>query len=270
MLKQRILTAIVLAPLALLGVFALPLSSFLYFMDVVILLAAWEWANLSGYESRVQRLVYVGLMAIILAVLHLFYAGIPVELILSFTLLGWLVALFWVVKYPRAAGWGERWQRALVGFVVLIPSWISFVGLKGLDNGEMLILLLFLLVWGADVGAYFSGKNFGRVKLAPDVSPGKTREGLYGGLLACVVIALCFALYSGFGVFEILLLVILATATGLISVLGDLFESMLKRHRGIKDSSQLLPGHGGVLDRIDSLTAASPLFVLGMQYLVAY
>ncbi|WP_415899218.1 phosphatidate cytidylyltransferase [Neptuniibacter sp. QD48_11] len=270
MLKQRILTALVLAPLALLGVFALPLPSFLYFMDVVILLGAWEWANLSGYESRIQRFMYVGLVASILASLHLFYTSIPIELILSVTLLGWVVALLWVVKYPKSSSWSAGWKRALVGLVVLVPSWIAFVGLKGSENGEMLILLLFLLVWGADVGAYFSGKKFGRVKLAPNVSPGKTREGLYGGLVACAVIALGFALYNGFEMLQVILLVALATVTGLISVLGDLFESMLKRHRGIKDSSQLLPGHGGVLDRIDSLTAASPLFVLGMQYLIAY
>jgi len=268
MLKQRILTALILAPLALLGVFALPLSSFLYVMDLVILLAAWEWANLSGYSKTPQRLAYVVCVALVLVPLHLFSASLPIDYILSAAVAAWVLGLYWVVSYPKSSGWSASWQRALVGFAVLIPTWVAFMGMKAADNGELLILFLFLLVWGADVGAYFSGKNFGRVKLAPDVSPGKTREGLYGGLVTCVIIAFGFALYSGFQTAQMLLLVALAIATGLISVLGDLFESMLKRHRGIKDSSQLLPGHGGILDRIDSLTAAAPLFVLGMQFLV--
>lgn len=268
MLKQRVLTAVVLAPLALFGVFGLPLSLFTYLMDGMILLAAWEWANLSGYKKNSSRLVYMALMAVVVAVAHLFYQDLPVTFVLTFALIGWALALYWVTRYPVNSGWSESWRRAVIGFIVLIPCWFAFVDMKASDNGELLILLLFLLVWGADVGAYFAGKRFGSNKLAPNVSPGKTKEGLYGGLLACVVVAIIFAFWNAMGGAHFFMLIILAVMTGLISVLGDLFESMLKRHRGIKDSSQLLPGHGGILDRIDSLTAASPLFVLGMQYLV--
>ncbi|WP_286236820.1 phosphatidate cytidylyltransferase [Neptuniibacter halophilus] len=268
MLKQRIFTALILAPLALLGVFALPLPAFIYLLDGAILLAAWEWSNLAGYQQKNSRLIYLGLMALVIGLAHGFYTLLPVQGILLLALFGWLLALFWVVRYPDSQGWQQQWQRALIGFVVLIPCWFAFVSMKASENGELLILLLFLLVWGADVGAYFAGKRFGRSKLAPAVSPGKTREGLYGGLFSCLLVALGYGLFNGFDQMQLLMLLLVSLLTGMISVLGDLFESMLKRYRGIKDSSQLLPGHGGILDRIDSLTAASPLFVLGMHFLI--
>lgn len=268
MLKQRLITAALLAPLALFGVFGLQLPAFLFLMDAVILVAAWEWANLSGYQSAKARLVYTFIVAVLVAIAHYYQTSLPSEFVFQFSVISWCAALYVVLKYPAISGWGSRWARGLIGLVVLLPCWFAFVDMKAAVDGELLIFLLFLLVWGADVGAYFAGKRFGRVKLAPDVSPGKTREGLYGGLLVCLVVAVGYGLILGYGAKQLFLLVVLAFVTGLISVLGDLFESMLKRHRGIKDSSQLLPGHGGVLDRIDSLTAAAPLFVLGMQYMV--
>lgn len=265
MLKQRFLTAIVLAPLALFGVFGLPLEYFVYLLDVIMLLAAWEWANLSGFSEGKKRYGYVAVIAVIVAASHAFYSLLPVSEILLVSVLCWFVALYWVLKFPAGNGWRAEWQRALVGVVVLMPCWFAFVQLKAGESGELLILLLFLLVWGADVGAYFSGKKFGCNKLAPNVSPGKTREGVYGGLLACVVVALIFAIFEATSVGQAIVLLLLAIIVGCFSVLGDLFESMMKRYRGIKDSSQLLPGHGGILDRIDSLTSAAPLFVVGMQ-----
>lgn len=268
MLKQRLITAAILAPLALLGVFGLPFSGFVYLMDAVILVAAWEWANLSGYQATKERWTYVLVAGVLVAIAHYYQPSISSDLVLQFAVLFWCLALYAVMRYPVIFGWGSRFARALIGFVVLLPCWFAFVSMKAADGGDLLILLLFLLVWGADVGAYFAGKRFGRTKLAADVSPGKTREGLYGGLLACLLIAVSYALILGYELPQLILLMVLAFITGLISVLGDLFESMLKRHRGIKDSSQLLPGHGGVLDRIDSLTAAAPLFVLGMQFMV--
>jgi phosphatidate cytidylyltransferase len=147
---------------------------------------------------------------------------------------------------------------------VLISSWFALVELKRLDQGGVLILLLLLLVWASDIGAYISGKAWGRNKLAPNVSPGKTREGLWGGLLCCVLVGAVYGLARELPLLQLVYLVVLSLCTGLASVLGDLFESMLKRHQGIKDSGCMLPGHGGVLDRIDSLTAAAPVFVLGI------
>ncbi|MGH1461684.1 MAG: phosphatidate cytidylyltransferase [Neptuniibacter sp.] len=268
MLKQRILTAVVLAPLALFGVFGLPLNEFVYLLDFVVLVAAWEWANLAGLEKTYQRIAYVAMMAVCVFLMHAFQTLLPVELILSLSAACWFVALFWVVKYPEGSGWQKSWQRLLIGLIVLLPSWLALVQLKGADQGELQILLLLLVVWGADVGAYFAGKTFGSQKLAPNVSPGKTREGLYGGLLTCLLVAVGFSFFASLSLPQSFLLIVVALVTGLVSVLGDLFESMLKRYRGIKDSSQLLPGHGGILDRVDSLTAASPVFVLGLQCIV--
>ena len=139
------------------------------------------------------------------------------------------------------------------------------VGLKASGQGELLIAVLFALVWGADIGAYFSGKRFGTHKLMPAVSPGKTVEGLVGGLVVCLLIALGVSVVLEFDYSATATLVLLAIATGLISVLGDLFESLFKRESGVKDSGTILPGHGGILDRIDSLTAAAPIFFLGIR-----
>jgi len=161
-------------------------------------------------------------------------------------------------------------SKMVIGFLVLIPAWVAMVGMKAHPQGNLLIFMLFLLVWGADIGAYFTGKRFGRKKLIPQVSPGKTREGVLGGLAVCVLVAIGFAISSELSMGATLALLLLALVTGMVSVLGDLFESMFKRERGIKDSGRILPGHGGILDRIDSLTAAAPIFLLGQYWMQIY
>ena len=150
---------------------------------------------------------------------------------------------------------------------MLVPSWMALVSIRQQPDGDVFLLMLLLLVWGADIGAYFAGKTWGKKKLAPKVSPGKTMAGFWGGVGSCVAIAVGFVIYLELSVLDGFYLVVLSVIAGLASVLGDLFESMLKRQRGIKDSSKLLPGHGGVLDRIDSITAAAPMFVLGVHVL---
>lgn len=269
MLKQRIITAAILICLALPAVFATSWDIFLWIIDGIILLAAWEWANLSGYSKKLERLVYIAAIAVAIIAMHIYYPRLPIRQILVVSLCSWLLALYWVVRFPKDQSWSGRWQRGIIGLFVLLPCWLSFAVMKASISSNSLILFLFLMVWGADSGAFFAGKYFGKTALAASVSPKKTREGLYGGLISCMLVAIGYALIipeqlSGV---QISVLVLLSVLVGLISVLGDLFESMLKRYRGIKDSSQLLPGHGGILDRIDSLTAASPLFILGMQYL---
>jgi phosphatidate cytidylyltransferase len=159
--------------------------------------------------------------------------------------------------------------RALMGLFVLIPAWVGLNHLRTgsfqfgeLNNSLLAILYVFFVVWVADIGAYFAGRAFGKAKLAPKVSPGKSWAGVWGGLVAVAVLAVAASLIADAGVVQTVLLVLASLVTGLVSVLGDLLESMLKRFRGIKDSSQLLPGHGGIMDRIDSLTAAIPVFAL--------
>ncbi|OMH39163.1 phosphatidate cytidylyltransferase [Motiliproteus sp. MSK22-1] len=264
MLKKRILTASVLAPIVLICVFWFPLEYFQWFVALVMCLGAWEWANLSGLEDMIQRWLYAAALTAFLPVLVLF--PLPSGVLLFIACLFWLLGLIWVRGYPGSSDqWGGVLQRTLMGVAVLIPTWHALVFLKAVAPAGGLLLLLMLLVWGADIGAYFAGRTWGRSKLAPAVSPGKTMAGFYGGLVTSLVIALVIGLYWQLKPLALLSLLLVCLVTALASVLGDLLESMVKRHRGIKDSSQLLPGHGGIMDRIDSLTAAAPVFALGIS-----
>jgi len=267
-LKQRLLTAMVLAPMALAGVFLLPQGGFEVFVAVAMVLGAWEWGRLAGFCETRARMRFGAGLGLILLVCILIRPWVPVPALMLVTVLFWLLALYWVVRYPVAGIWASSLSRLLIGYLVLTSSWFALVELKQLERGNLMILLLLLLVWAADIGAYVAGKSWGRNKLAPEVSPGKTREGLFGGLVSCVLVGVLFGSWLELPGWQLVYLVVLSLCTGLASVLGDLFESMLKRYQGIKDSGRMLPGHGGVLDRIDSLMAAAPLFALGMWLLM--
>jgi phosphatidate cytidylyltransferase len=174
----------------------------------------------------------------------------------------WLTALVWVRRYPAdAARWDRPFLMLAIGLLLLVPTWAGLVQLHGQSPWWLMYVLL--LVWGADTGAYFAGRRFGKVKLAPAVSPAKTREGLYGGLITTTLIMLAAAFYLKLAGLQLLLFAATSAVTVLASVLGDLFESMVKRRAGIKDSGKIFPGHGGALDRIDSITAAAPVFLAG-------
>jgi len=263
-LKQRVLTALVLAPLALLAVFLLPQNAFEGVLALIFLYAGWEWGNLCHLNTP-ARLGYLALQAVLLAVVAFVPASQPVALGLA--LLFWLVALVLVKGYPGTAGYARIPLRLLMGLLVLVPAWYAVSALRAGENGLPLLLMLLSLVWGADIGAYAAGKTWGRRKLLPAVSPGKTLEGVAGGLVACMLIGAVFAFWLKLSPVASVSLVVLSLFTGMVSVLGDLLESMLKRERGIKDSGQLLPGHGGILDRIDSLTAAAPVFLAGLHFI---
>lgn len=261
MLKQRILTALVLAPLALAGVFLLPPGGFAIFMGLVIVLGGWEWANLSGFEQPVLRVLF-GLLVGLACVLVMPLAPM---LVLVPAIAWWLVALWLVKSYPASASFCQgKWLKLLMGFFTLVPAWFGMVQLKNLDSSGLLILQVLVIVWAADCGAYFAGRAFGKAKLAPNVSPKKTLEGVVGGILLALFISAGIALWNNYSFARGMGLLILTVLTVMVSILGDLWESVLKRERGIKDSSNLLPGHGGILDRVDSLTAAIPLFTLAL------
>lgn len=261
MLKQRILTALVLAPLALAGVIFLSPAVFSVLTALIIMLAAWEWANLAGFEQSVQRVSF----ALVMGVGCWLVSVLPAMLVLGVGAIWWVVALMLVKGYPETAQYCQsRVLRLLMGMITLLPAWYALVQLKQHDQAGMTILFVFFLVWAADVGAYFAGRALGKHKLAVNVSPKKTLEGLVGGLLLALLVAACVGLYFDFTFARGMGLLLLTVVVGIVSVLGDLFESLLKRERGIKDSSNLLPGHGGILDRIDSLTAAVPVFTLAL------
>ncbi|MEX2963418.1 phosphatidate cytidylyltransferase [Microbulbifer sp. TYP-18] len=270
MLKQRIITALVLVFLFLGALFLLPIQWFSVVTVAVILVGGWEWANLSNL-NRALRLVFLAALGIALMVTarHVFGFdfGNPdtdrARQILAVACGWWALAFLWVQSYPASAMlWGNRWARGLIGLVVLVPAWLSVVILRGQDHGAWLVLFVVAVVVCADVGAYFVGRRFGRHKLAREVSPGKSWEGFAGGLATCLILALAVSLLLELPLKNTLLFCFGILVTALASVIGDLVESMLKRHRGIKDSSGILPGHGGVLDRLDSLSAALPVFTL--------
>lgn len=268
MLKTRIITALILAPIAIGGIFFLPPLGFALFTGAIIVLGAWEWANMSGIEGQPGRVSCGIAVAVLLALI--WQLKLPSVAVLWLAL-GWWLVCFWLVRrYPAGSeSWGSVPARAVMGLIVLLPAWVGLNHLRtgafqfgDTANNLLVILYVFLLVWVADIGAYFAGRAFGKAKLAPRVSPGKSWAGVWGGLVAVGLLALVASLLVAASAQQTLLLILASLFTGLVSVLGDLLESMLKRFRGIKDSSQLLPGHGGIMDRIDSLTAAIPVFAL--------
>lgn len=266
MLKTRIITALILAPIAIGGIFFLPPLGFALFTGAIISIGAWEWANMSGIEGQGGRVAYAAATAVILYAL----LNVPAVMVLWLALAWWFICFLLVRSYPQGSDrWGSLPARALMGLFVLVPAWVGLNHLRtgGFQFGEVannlwVILYVFCVVWVADIGAYFAGRAFGKAKLAPRVSPGKSWAGVWGGLAAVGIFAVIVSSLASASLSETLLLVVASLFTGLVSVLGDLLESMLKRFRGIKDSSQLLPGHGGIMDRIDSLTAAIPVFAL--------
>ncbi|HYN79768.1 MAG TPA: phosphatidate cytidylyltransferase [Lamprocystis sp. (in: g-proteobacteria)] len=263
-LRQRTLTALILGPAVLGAVLWLPTSAFALFLAVAILLGAWEWAGLTGIEVLSARLGYLAVVGGVVTLLWLAPVWQP--------WIVWIGAGWWVIVFvflarvrhidPRH---GLDGASAGVGVLVLGASWAALVNLHGsAATGPALVLFLFLLVWIADSAAYFVGRRWGRAKLAPVLSPGKTRAGVYGALFCAAVGGILLGFASSRGFEATLSAVAACMATVAFSIVGDLYESLLKRRRGAKDSGQLLPGHGGMLDRIDSLTAAAPIFMIGI------
>jgi phosphatidate cytidylyltransferase len=262
MLKQRLLAALVLIPAFLAALFWLPQWAWAALMALVVLLGAHEWARL-GHFGKTAHAVFLVLTLLLLAACYrLLDEGSPAAWgLVAASVAFWLVlAPFWVSGHWRAA---RPLLRAVVGWVLLIPTWIAIVELRLIGPG--LVLYAMGMVWLADSAAYFSGRMWGRHKLAPSVSPGKTWEGVAGALVAVAILASIVGLsgkdffLAGYAV-ETGLLVVASCFVVAVSILGDLFESHIKRLAGVKDSGSLIPGHGGVLDRIDSQTAALPLF----------
>lgn len=271
MLKQRVITASLMVALFLCSLFLLSTEGFVVFVSLAVLVSAWEWSNLSSVNNKSLRILYCGITLALMFLLgtytHVLDSAaineVSVKNILVITGTWWAVALLWVQGYPTSSVlWGSSWVKAAMGWLVLVPSWLALIYLYQTNQGPWLILLVVSVVIAADTGAYFFGRAFGKRKLAADVSPGKSWEGVIGGVICCLLLSFILALSTDLNDWPTILLIVIPTA--LVSVLGDLFESMMKRHRGIKDSGTILPGHGGVLDRLDSLTAAAPVFALAI------
>jgi len=285
MLLKRILTALVLASLIALAVFTLPMEYFSLVIGLITLIAAWEWSNLAGLTSLGKRILFLIVLILPMSGIHFWTQFL--ELVAQATdwtdvrdysgALEWLVippVLFWILVMIliRNTPTGvlnlqlKTRYKVLIGWFILLSAWMFLSRLRSFYGPEM-TMYFFILIWVADISAYFAGKKWGKTKLAPEISPGKTVAGMYGALISGLVCAVVLSLIYGFQPMIALDFVLLSVLTVLISIYGDLFVSVVKRQRGVKDTGALLPGHGGVLDRVDSLIAAIPFFY-GCIYLV--
>jgi phosphatidate cytidylyltransferase len=279
-MRTRILTALVLIPGTIAALFFLPPPEWAAITLAIVALASSEWAVLAGYHKPSGLLFVAGTVLIGACMLLARWSGFdadggwPEPLVVSIC---GAATLFWVVIAPAWLYFGWRVESkivlTLVGWLALIATWVAVVQLQA--RSPALLLALMAIVWVADSAAYFAGRRFGKRKLAPAISPGKTWEGVYGALIAVAVYALAllpFAEGAGYSAAivpaSVIAWVALALALVGLSIVGDLFESQLKRNRGVKDSGRLLPGHGGVLDRIDALLAALPPAALIAHYLI--
>ncbi len=263
MLRTRVVTGCILGALLLLGLFLLPPFWAVLAFGLVFTIGAWEWAGFGALRSLVGRALYTLIVALTLLFSWRWTADSGhLIVLLSAACAWWVIAFFWLSLAPA---WHRPALTLVCGIAVLAPPFVALARLQisapGFARGPLLVLWLVLMVCAADIGAYFAGRAFGRHKLAPRVSPGKTWEGAVGGLCAVALIAAGGAVY--FGLLP-LAVVAFGCGVGIFSIVGDLTESMFKRAAALKDSGTLLPGHGGLLDRIDSVTAAAPLYALGL------
>lgn len=266
MLKARIATAAVLIPIVITLIFFANTVWFSAFFALIVAIGAWEWGGLSKLNDKAKYSYVIISLLILFAICWLNNLFVYKSTILT-GVLYWLIAVVLVVFYQKQRNLLPRNSSILmlVGLLLLIPMWSSLVILKSnAETGPVLIMLLMLLIWGADTAAYFAGKKWGKRKLANHVSPGKTWEGTIAGFVAGVVIAVAYVIVSNKNLGDGLIFIGISILTVIGSVFGDLMESIVKREAGQKDSGNILPGHGGVMDRIDSLTAASPIFVFGL------
>lgn len=257
MLKTRIITGFALALTALVAIYLLPLPAFAAFFWLVGAIGAYEYAGLAGIGRKAQRLAYAGIFTLLVLATVFFDALVLPGLLAGAAV--WVLALYAILTYPSSGAWIRPWVTGVLGIFISWAAWIALQVVRGAPDGSNWLLWMVLVVAFADIGAYFTGRALGRRKLAPAVSPGKTWEGFWGGMLTSSLI--CGGILVVMGRFNsgwIFIMVLLVT----VSVVGDLFESVLKRERGVKDSGVILPGHGGALDRIDSAVAVLPYFAL--------
>jgi phosphatidate cytidylyltransferase len=265
MLRTRVLTGCILGALLLLGLFLLPAFWAVLAFGAVFTIGAWEWAGFGALRQPLARASYtLGVALVLYFSWRWTDESAHLLMLLGAACAWWVIAFFWLSLAPT---WHRPVLTLLCGLAVLAPAFVALARLQisqpgfGSAHGPPIVLWLVLMVCAADIGAYFAGRAFGQRKLAPRVSPGKTWEGALGGLAAVALVAVCGAVYFGLSPAA---LVAFGCCVGIFSIIGDLTESMFKRAAALKDSGTLLPGHGGLLDRIDSVTAAAPLYALGL------
>ena len=276
MTRTRLLAALVMAPVAIAAILLLPTDWMMALAAVVFLLGLWEWFDLAEIEDTLARTVLlVAHLALMVALIWASRSsdGFSFVLLKLMTMIGvawWLLALAWLGRSRFASDHDThaRVFKLAAAALAVIPAWCALAWIHASEpNGHRWLLTALMVVWAADTGAYFSGRKFGRHKLSPKISPNKTVEGLAGGMLLAIVVGVLLSLVAGASVAQLPAVALVSLLAALFSVVGDLFESLLKRHAGVKDSGALIPGHGGVLDRLDGVLAALPAFALGKAVL---
>ncbi len=270
MLLQRTLTALVLAPLAILIILLSSNAVFALIVAIAFLGALWEWTQLSGLRNQILRAGLLLLAVVVFGAMWWYRATPLTPLLLALGVAWWLLACLWLRHFAFAAAPTREnlALKLLAGALVIFPAWVAITRLHAnLPHGHWWTLLALVIVWVSDIGAYFSGRAFGKRKLAPQISPGKTWAGVYGAMAAGVLVAVIGGWLLDVRNSQLLGLALLAFVTVAVSIVGDLIESLMKRHSQVKDSGTLFPGHGGLMDRLDSVFAALPVFVAGLLLL---
>lgn len=276
MTRTRVLTALAMAPFAIGAILFLPTPWLVALAAALFLVGLWEWFKLAEIEDTLSRTVL--LLANLLLMVALAWGSrtqdggtlVLFQIAVVVGVIWWLLAMLWLKHYDFASDHDThaRAFKLAAGTLAVVPAWCALALLHASQpHGNRWLLVALSIVWAGDTGAYFVGRAMGRHKLAPRVSPNKTVEGLIGGMVCALLAAVGFAWYAGATPTQMPLVAVVALATLLASVVGDLFESLLKRHAGVKDSGNILPGHGGILDRIDAVLAALPVFALGKAWL---
>jgi phosphatidate cytidylyltransferase len=276
MTRTRLLAALIMTPVAVGAVLLLPTPWLVALAAVLFLAGLWEWFRLAEIDDTLHRTVLlVANLAMMVAIVWASrtstgFTYVLFEIAVVVGVIWWLLAMLWLKHYGFASDHDThaRAFKLAAGTLSVIPAWCALALIHASDpHGHRWLLIALVVIWAADSGAYFAGRRFGRRKLSPRISPNKTVEGLLGGAAAAIVIALIAAPLAGASVAQLPLVALLVLVTVGFSVVGDLFESLLTRHVGAKDSGDLIPGHGGILDRIDSVLAALPVFALGKNWL---
>jgi phosphatidate cytidylyltransferase len=275
MTKTRVIAALVLTPLAIAAILLLPTPWLMALVAVIFLVGLWEWLRLTDIDDTLARSALLVLnLALMVAIVWASrtdqgFSYVLLQIMVVVGVVWWLLAGFWLKHYGFASDHDThaRVFKLAAGTLAIIPAWCAIGVIHGgQPYGHRWLFVAVAIVWAADTGAYFAGRHYGRRKLSPRISPNKTVEGLAGGLACGLAVALAFAPLAGATLAQLPAVALVALVAVGFSVVGDLFESLLKRHVGAKDSGDLIPGHGGILDRIDGVVAALPVFALGKAW----